>query len=64
VHAFDLVINTAKVPPKEALTLVANVARIFTANLGPREPSIASIAVDSVLAGAVSRELACALLHR
>jgi cytidylate kinase len=64
MHAFDLVINTAKVAHEEALTLVADVERTFTANLGQREPAIASIAVDSVLAKAVSSELACPLLHR
>jgi cytidylate kinase len=64
MHAFDLVINTAKVAPDEALTLVVDVAQTFTASLQPREPSIASIAVDSVLDGAVSKQLDCTLLHR
>jgi cytidylate kinase len=64
MHAFDLVINTAKVPPDKALTQVVEVARMFAAGLVPREPSVASIAVDSVLDKEVSRQLACSLLHR
>jgi cytidylate kinase len=64
MQAFDLVVNTAKVPSDEALTLVVDVAGAFTANLGPREPSIASIVVDAVLDKAVSRQFGCALLHR
>lgn len=63
-HAFDLVLNTAKAPPEEALTLVVDVAQSFMANLGPCEPSIASIAVHPVLAEAVSKQLGCSLLHR
>ena len=64
MYAFDLVINTAKVAPDEALTLVVNVAQTFAASLQPREPSIASIAVDSVLDKAVTQQLDCTLLHR
>jgi cytidylate kinase len=64
MHAFDLVINTSKVAPDEALTVVVDVAQAFAARLEPREPTIASIAVDPVLDGAVSKQLDCTLLHR
>jgi cytidylate kinase len=64
IHDFDLVVNTAKAPPHQALTLVVDVAQTLAANSAPGEPSIASIAVDSVLDQAVSQQLNCSLLHR
>lgn len=64
VSAFDLVINTAKVPPEDALRLVVDGARSLLANPRPGEPSVASISVDPVLGRAVSKQLGCSLLHR
>ena len=64
IRAFDLVINTAKVASDHALTMVVETARTHAADLQPREPSIGSIAVDTVLDKAVSKQLGCALLHR
>jgi hypothetical protein len=62
--AFDIVVNTAKVPPEDAVRLVVDGARSFLSNLGPDEPSVASITVDPVLDGVVSKQLGCSLLHR
>jgi cytidylate kinase len=64
IHAFDLVINTGKIAPDCALALVVETAQAHAADLQPREPSIASIAVDTVLDGAVTEQLGCSLLHR
>ena len=64
IHAFDLVINTAKIAAERALAMVVETAREHAAEMQPREPSVASIAVDDVLDKAVSRQLSCALLHR
>jgi cytidylate kinase len=64
IHAFDLVINTAKAAPDYALALVVETARAHAGDLQPCEPSVASITVDAVLDRAVSKQLDCGLLHR
>lgn len=64
IHAFDLVINTAKVAPDYALAMVVETARAHAADSQRCEPSVASITVDAVLASAVAKQLGCGLLHR
>ncbi len=64
MHAFDLVINTGKIPPDTAVAWLIEAAKVFTTNLNVDKPTTASIEVDPILAKAVSEELKCSTVHR
>lgn len=63
IQAFDLVINTAKVPPNLATDMIIQAARSLTTNLETDKPTITSIEVDRILAEAVSEVLHCQKVH-
>jgi cytidylate kinase len=64
IHAFDLAINTGKISPDLATTSVIDAAKAFVPNLEIDRPTIRSIAVDRILADAVSDVLKCKETHR
>lgn len=63
IHAFDLVVNTGKVPPELAVDLIVNAEKTRMAN-PEMEKSTAAIEVDRILADAVSEVLGCHNEHR
>lgn len=63
VRAFDLVINTDKISPDLAAALVADAMRAFRAHQETDKPTTRSIAVDPILAAAVSSGLGCDAAH-
>lgn len=64
IHAFDLVVNTAKISPDLATTWVIDAAKAFVTGPVGDKPITGSIEVDPVLAVAVSDELNCKQTHR
>lgn len=64
IHAFDLVMNTGKISPDLAASWVVNVAKAPVTSLEIDKPTTASIAVDRILAKAVSDVLQCDQTHR
>ena len=63
IQAFDLVINTGKIPPDLAMTWVIDAAKRLALSPATGKPTTSSIEVDSVLAQAVSDELRCQTAH-
>lgn len=63
IHAFDLVINTGKVPPELAVDLIVNTEKTRMAN-PEMGRSTADIEVDRILADALSDMLGCHKEHR
>lgn len=61
--AFDLVINTAKITPTLATSWVIEAAKAFEPLPAKGRPKTSTIAVDPVLAQAVSDELKCSIVH-
>ena len=57
-EAFDLVVNTGKIAPELVSTWLVEAARALPGRIGPEERTTNTIQVDSVLASAVSSELA------
>jgi len=64
IHAFDLVIDTGKIPPEVAATWVIDAAKTFVPHPEIDKPAIATIEVDRILAEAVSEVLQCQEIHR
>jgi cytidylate kinase len=64
IHAFDLVIDTGKIPADMAATWVIDAAKAFTPSAEIDKPTIATIQVDRILAEAVSEVLQCQEIHR
>ena len=64
IHAFDLVINTGKIPFAAAVNWIVDTAQASMPGLEEDKPVTASIDVDRILAEAVSEELKCGQAHR
>lgn len=64
MRAFDLVINTGKILPEQAIDMIIQAARTFATNLELEKPRLASITVDHILAETVSEVLQCQEVHR
>ena len=63
-NAFDLLIDTSKIPPDMAVKWLVEAARELEGKGRDKEPTTASIQVDPILAAAVSKTLKCDTLHR
>ena len=63
IQAFDLVINTGKISPDLAMTLVIDAAKALALRPATGKPTTRMIEVDSVLAKAVSDGLRCQSAH-
>lgn len=63
IHAFDLVVNTGKIPPELAVEWIVSAEKTRMAN-PEMEKSTADIEVDRILADAVSEVLGCHKEHR
>jgi hypothetical protein len=63
IHAFDLVINTAKISPDQTITWVVGAVKALALSPGTDAPTTHSIEVDSVLAKVVSDALQCEAEH-
>jgi len=63
IHAFDLVINTAKITPALAVNWIVDAAKSSKANLEANKPITTSIQVDRMMAEAVAEELNCKQTH-
>jgi cytidylate kinase len=63
IHAFDLVVNTGKIPPELAVEWIVSAEKTRMAN-PEMEKSTAAIEVDRILADAVSEVLGCHKEHR
>jgi len=61
--AFDLVINTDKVPPDMAVTWIIQAVRALKETPSKRDLTTASIEVDPALTSAVSEVLGCDVTH-
>ena len=57
IQAFDLVINTGKIPPDQAMTWVIDAAKALALTPATGEPTTSSIEVDSILTKAISDRL-------
>ena len=55
--AFDLLIDTSKIPPEMAIEWLVKVTKALEASRNVKEPTTASIQVDHILASAVSKAL-------
>jgi cytidylate kinase len=64
IHAFDLVVNTAKIFPDQATSWIIEAAKTFVNNMENDKPTTSSIKVDRILAEAVSEGLKCNESHR
>lgn len=64
VRAFDLVINTGKIPPEQATDMIVQAARTLVTNLELEKPWLASIEVERILAETVAEVLQCQKVHR
>ena len=64
IHAFDLVIDTGKIPVDMAATWVIDAAKSFTPSAEIDKPTVATIKADRILAEAVSEVLKCKEPHR
>jgi cytidylate kinase len=63
IEAFDLVLNTNKVPPDLAEPWVIDASRALTERPATGKPTTVSIEVDRVLADVIAAELGCATEH-
>ncbi len=61
--AFDLVINTGKVPPDMATAWVVEALKALQRKEGGADPTTKTIKVDRELAGTVSDVLGCYVIH-
>ncbi|MBN1888921.1 MAG: cytidylate kinase-like family protein [Thermoflexales bacterium] len=61
IHAFDLVINTGKIPPELAVDWIVRATRGLEEKQVAGERTTDEIQVDPILASAVSDELGCQL---
>ena len=64
IHAFDMVINTGKIPSELAVSWIISAVKAPMASLEIEKPTTASIVVDRILAEAVSEELKCTQSHK
>lgn len=64
IEAFDLVINTDKVPQELAEAWVIDAAKALALRPAGDRPATASIEVDPVLAQAIGKDLGCQTAHR
>ena len=64
IHAFDLVIDTGKIPADMAATWVIAAAKSFAPSAEIDKPTVATIKVDRILAEAVSEILKSPEAHR
>ena len=64
IHAFDMVINTGKIPSELAVSWIISAVKAPMTSLGIEKPTTASIVVDRILAEAVSEELKCTQSHK
>jgi cytidylate kinase len=62
-HAFDLVINTSKIAPNLALTIVVDAVKAYMADPKFGKPSTQMIEVDPVIADVISNVLGCTTMH-
>ena len=62
--AFDLLIDTSKIPSEMAVRWLVEAARELEGKGRDQEPTSASIQVDPILAAAVSKALQCDAIHR
>ncbi|MGE5603754.1 MAG: AAA family ATPase [Nitrososphaerales archaeon] len=63
IEAFDLVVNTNKVPPDLAEPWVIEASKALAQHPATAKPTTASIEVDRVLADVITAELGCATEH-
>jgi cytidylate kinase len=63
IQAFDLVINTSKISPDQAMTWVVSAVKALALNPETGKPTTSSIEVDSVLAKAIAKALDCEKTH-
>jgi len=61
--AFDLVINTGKVPPDVAVTWIIQAYTELKEKKPDRKLTVGTIEVDTALANAVSEVLGCHTIH-
>jgi cytidylate kinase len=64
LHAFDMVINTGKIPSELAVSWIISAVKAPMTSLEIEKPTTASIVVDRILAEAVSEELKCTQAHK
>jgi len=64
IQAFDLIVNTGKVPPTLATNWIIDGVKSFRTGRETEQPTAASINVDSVLAKSVSEVLRCDKEHK
>jgi len=64
LHAFDMVINTGKIPSELAVSWIISAVKAPMASLEIEKPTTPSIVVDRILAEAVSEELKCTQSHK
>ncbi len=64
IHAFDMVINTGKIPSELAVSWIISAVKAPMTSLEIEKPTTASIVVDRILAEAVSEELKCTQAHK
>ncbi len=64
IQAFDLVFNTSKILPKQAINMIVETTRNLATDLETEKPWLASIEVDRILAETVSEVLQCQQIHR
>ena len=64
IHAFDMVINTGKIPSELAVSWIISAVKAPMASLEIEKPTTPSIVVDRILAEAVSEELKCTQSHK
>ena len=64
LHAFDMVINTGKISPDQAVNWIVAAEQAPVTSLEIEKPTSTSIVVDRILEEAVSEELNCTQPHR
>ena len=64
LHAFDMVINTGKISPDQAVNWIVAAEQAPVTSLEIEKPTSTTIEVDRILEEAVSEELNCAQPHR
>ena len=64
LHAFDMVINTGKISPDQAVNWIVAAEQAPVTSLEIEKPTSTTIEVDRILEEAVSEELNCTQPHR
>lgn len=64
IHAFDMVINTGKIPSELAISWIISAVKAPMTSFEIEKPTTASIVVDRILAEAVSEELKGTQSHK